>query len=181
MNKLYVFYGLACVGKSTMALRFAYDHAIRTIISSDYIREVQRVYAQPPALMKVTHTAWELFGTQSSETIIQGFLAHVDAVAPALVAIAQKLANDGFDAIVEGVHVYSHVLDQFAEISGLVVLPRLLVVSSEAVLLDHIQRKEEERSGEAKAWKDHLPTLLRIQNFLVEDANEHHIPIMCTE
>src|SRR5579885_1024422 len=61
MNKLYVFYGIACVGKSTMALRFAYDHAIRTIISSDYIREVQRVYAQPPALMKVTHTAWELF------------------------------------------------------------------------------------------------------------------------
>jgi 2-phosphoglycerate kinase len=176
-----VFYGIACVGKSTIALRFAYDHAIRTIIHSDYIREVQRAYIQPPALMKVTHTAWELFGTQSSENIIQGFIAHVNAVAPALVIIAQKLAKDGFDAIVEGVHCYSHVLDQLAAISDLVVLPRLLVVSSEAVLLDHIQRKEEERSGEAKAWKDRTPTLIRIQDFLIEDANLHHIPIMCTD
>ncbi len=181
MNKLYVFYGIACVGKSTMALRFAYEHAIRTIIHSDYIREVQRTYIQSPALMKVTHNAWELFGTQSSENIIQGFLAHVDAVTPALVAISQKLAKDGFDAIVEGVHCYSSVLDQLAESSDLAVHPQLLVVSSEAVLLDHIQRKEAERSGEAKAWKDHIPTLIRIQDFLVEDANQHHIPIICTD
>lgn len=181
MNNLYVFYGVACVGKSTMALRFACEHSIRTIIHSDYIREVQRAYTQPPALMKVTHNAWELFGTRSSEHIIQGFIAHVDAVAPALVALAQKLAKDGFDAIAEGVHCYSHVLNQLTAIGGLVVLPQLLVVSSEAVLLDHIQHKEEERSGEAKAWKDRIPTLIRIQDFLIEDANQHHIPIMCTD
>jgi 2-phosphoglycerate kinase len=181
MNKLYVFYGIACVGKSTMALHFAYKHAIRTIIHSDYIREVQRAYTQLPALMKVTHNAWELFGKQSSENIVRGFIAHVDAVAPALMAIAHKLAKDGFDAIVEGVHCYSHVLDQLAAIDDLVVLPRLLVVSSESVLLDHVQRKEEERSGEAKDWKDHTPTLMRIQGFLIEDANRHHIPIICID
>src|SRR5262245_22000492 len=92
MNKLYVFYGIACVGKSTLALRFAYEHTIRTIIHSDSLREVQRMYTQPPELMKVTHNAWELFGSQSSEHVIQGFIAHVDAVAPALVAVAQNVA-----------------------------------------------------------------------------------------
>lgn len=182
---LYVFYGVACTGKSTMALRFAHEHAIRTIIHTDYVREVQRACVQQATgpLMKVTHTAWELFGTHSSENIVKGFLAHVDAVAPALVAIARKLSQDGFDAILEGVHCYSQVLDQLRQVDGLTVLPQLLIVPSEVRLLERIQHKEHERSrsGEAKSWKDHIPTLMIIQDFLMQDAHDHHIHIICPD
>lgn len=183
---LHVFYGVACTGKSTLALRFAHEHAIRTIIHTDYIREVQRAFAQHSEgnpLLKVTHTAWELFGEPSDENIVRGFIAHVDTVLPALLTVVRKLSRDGFDAIVEGVHCYSHVLDQFRHIHGLAITPHLVVVPSASRLADHIQRKEEERSlaGEPKEWKNHLQTILTLQNFLLQDAIQHHIQIMCLE
>ncbi len=182
---LHVFYGTACTGKSTLALHFAHEHSIRTIIHTDYVREVQRTFAQQSEeslLMKVTHNAWELFGEPSSENIVKGFTRHVDAVTPALLAIVRKLSKDGFDAIMEGVHCYGNVLDQFTRVGGLTVLPRL-VVTNESRLLDHIQQKEKERSssGEAKAWKKHIKTILQIQDFLLQDAAQRSIPIMCND
>jgi 2-phosphoglycerate kinase len=64
---LHVIYGIACAGKSTTALRLAADNGVRTIVSTDYLREVQRLYvpaAQSPVLAKVSHTAWELPATR---------------------------------------------------------------------------------------------------------------------
>lgn len=181
--RLHFFYGVACTGKSTLALHVAQNQGIRTIIHTDYVREVQRLLVKPDQshpLAKVTHTAWELFGEYSQANIIQGFTSHVHAVLPALLAVGQKLSGDGFDAIVEGVHCYSEVLGQFTHIGGLMVLPNLLVVTNEARLLGHIQRKESARasSGERKSWKEHIQTLLIIQNFLLQDAIQHHIPII---
>lgn len=182
---LHVFYGATCTGKSTLALRFAHEHSIRTIIHTDCVREVQRAWVQQSEgnpLMKVTHNAWELFGEPSTENIIKGFTKHVDAVTPALLAIVRKLSKDGFDAIIEGVHCYGDVLDQLTQVGGLLVLPRLLVVASESQLFDHIQRKEKERShsGEPKAWKDHTKMIMTIQDFLIQDATQRHIQIICT-
>jgi len=180
---LYVFYGIACTGKSTRALQFAYEHAIRTIIHTDYVREVQRAcmrQSERSPLMKVTHNAWELFGDPSTENIIKGFTQHVDAVTPALLAVAQKLAQDGFNAIVEGVHCYGEVLDQLAQVNGLIVLPRLLIATSETRLIASMHHKEKERSptGEAKAWKSHVKILLVIQDFLLQEAIQRGIPII---
>ena len=41
---MHVIYGIACAGKSTTALRLAADNGVRTIVSTDYLREVQRLY-----------------------------------------------------------------------------------------------------------------------------------------
>jgi 2-phosphoglycerate kinase len=108
---------------------------------------------------------------------------HVNAVTPALSAIVRQLSRDGDDAIVEGVHCYGEVLDQFLHVGGLIVLPRLLVVTSESRLLDHIRHKEEKRSssGESKAWKNHTKILMKIQDFLLQDALQLNIQIICTE
>ena len=82
---LHVIYGIACAGKSTTALRFASDNGIRTVVSTDCLREVQRLYvpaAQSRALSKVSRTA--------------------EAVFPAVEAVAAKLTWDGLDAVIEG-------------------------------------------------------------------------------
>ena len=102
---LHVIYGIACAGKSTTALRYASDNGIRTVISTDYLREVQRLYVpadRSPVLAKVSHTAWELSGDPTPGGIIAGFTSHADAVFPAVEAVAAKLARDGLDAVIEG-------------------------------------------------------------------------------
>ena len=181
-----IIYGIACTGKSTLALHLAQAKQIHTIIHTDYVREVQRacnVPANTGPLMKVTHTAWELFGACTDDHIIKGFTAQVHVMLPVLVAVAEKLSQDGCDAIIEGVHCYSEVLNHFAQVEGLVLLPQLLVVPYASRLLDRMQHKEEERSraGEPKKWKNHLKILLTIQDFLLQDAAHHHIPIRNAE
>jgi hypothetical protein len=102
---LHVIYGIACAGKSITALRYASDNGIRTVISTDYLREVQKLYVpadQAPALAKVSHTAWELTGDPTPSGIIAGFTRHAEAVFPAVQAVAIKLARDGLDAVIEG-------------------------------------------------------------------------------
>ena len=102
---LHLIYGIACAGKSTTALRLAADNGVRTIISTDYLREVQRLYvpaAQSPVLAKVSHTAWELSGDPTPGGIIAGFTSHAEAVFPAVEAVAAKLTRDGLDAVIEG-------------------------------------------------------------------------------
>lgn len=185
-STLHVFYGVACAGKSTLALRFAHEHSIHTIIHTDYVREVQRACvesSEASPLMKVTHNAWECLGEPTDRNIVRGFTTHVNAILPALLAVVHKLSRDGFDAIVEGVHCYGEVLDQFAQVEGLTVLPQLLVVTNESRLLDHMQYKEEERhhSSEPKMWRDHIKTLMTIQDFLLQDAVQRHIPIIHPE
>src|SRR5258708_22899967 len=99
---IHVFYGIGCVGKSTAAVRYACEHNIRTIIPTDYLREVQRSYVsaeQSPALAKVSHNAWELLGGPSRENIVGGFISHAEAVLPALEVVVAKLVRDGLDAV----------------------------------------------------------------------------------
>ncbi|HEX9039575.1 MAG TPA: hypothetical protein VF838_00975 [Trebonia sp.] len=91
-------YGIACVGKSITALQYAIGNGIRSVISTDYLREVQRLYVpsdESPALAKVSDTAWELTGDSTPGGIVAGFTSHAEAVFPSVAAVAVKLAGDG--------------------------------------------------------------------------------------
>jgi 2-phosphoglycerate kinase len=139
---LHVIYGIACAGKSTTAVRFASDHGIRTIVSTDYLREIQRLYvpaAQSPVLAKVSHTAWETSGDPTPDGIIAGFTSHAEAVFPAVQAVAAKLARDGLDAVIEGSHFHGSLITRLRQhAKGVAVRPVLVTVESLPDLLEHI-------------------------------------------
>jgi 2-phosphoglycerate kinase len=143
---LHVIYGIACAGKSTMVLRYASDNGIRTVISTDYLREVQRLYApadQSPVLAKVSHTAWELTGGPTPCGIIAGFTSHAEAVFPAVAAVAAKLAHDGLDAVIEGSCFHGALITRLQQqVRDVTIRPVLLTVESLPQLLEHITGKE---------------------------------------
>lgn len=180
---LHILYGIPCVGKSTAAVRMAYHRNIRTVVHTDYVREVLRTFVSPdesPALAKVTHDAWELHGPPTYANIVTGFIEHVDAVATGIRAVVRKLVNDGFDAVVEGAHFHGAVIEdlrmryEFADIRA-----TLLVVTPAQELRRRIEDKERQRAAcaERKRWHDNLPTLLALQHFLITDAHAHGINI----
>jgi 2-phosphoglycerate kinase len=179
---LHVIYGIACAGKSTAALRFASDNGIRTVVSTDYLREVQRVYvpaAQSPALAKVSHTAWELSGDLTPGGVIAGFTSHAEAVFPAVQAVAAKLARDGLDAVIEGSHFHGGLITRLRQHAGdAAVRPVLVTVESLPQLLEHITDKERQRApgAEPRDWRANARVLMTIQDFLISDAARHAIP-----
>lgn len=185
MNKVVIniFYGVPCVGKATTAVSFASENSIRTIIHTDYIREVQRAYSlqdENPALFRVTHNTWELFGTPTKKNIIKGFTAHADSILPSLLTVTKKLAKDGFDSIIEGVHFYSNILEHLSEIKGIEIVPTLIIVKDKQKLLERIRLKERRRAkiGEYKKWQSNIKIIMTIQDFLIQDALKNNIQII---
>jgi 2-phosphoglycerate kinase len=179
---LHVFYGIPCAGKSVTALRYAAGNGLRTVISTDYLREVQRLYVpanRSPVLAKVSHTAWELTGDRSPGGVTAGFTSHADAVFPAVKAVAVKLAADGLDAVIEGTHFHGALITRLRQ-HGLTVRPVLVTVGSLPELLEHIDEKERQRApgAEPRNWRANARVLMTIQDFLITDAARHAIPLM---
>ena len=181
--KLHILYGVPCVGKSTTAIALAHGAGIRTVVQTDYLREVQRLYVAQddvPALRKVTHSAWELYGPPTRHNIVRGFVAHVEAVAPAVGTVVAKLTSDGLDAVIEGAHFYGPVIRDLQQANrGANIRATLLVTRTANELRCRITRKMDARADGAvdKLWRTRLPILLAIQRFLIADARTYGIPV----
>jgi 2-phosphoglycerate kinase len=179
---LHVIYGTACAGKSATALSYAAGNGIRTVISTDYLREVQRLYVpadRSPALAKVSHTAWELSGDPTPGGVIAGFTSHAAAVFPAVETVAAKLAADGLDAVIEGSHFHGALIARLRQhLPDVAVQPVLLTVGSLPQLLEHIAEKEQQRApgSEPRNWRANAAVLMTIEDFLIADAARHAIP-----
>jgi 2-phosphoglycerate kinase len=180
---LHIVYGIPCVGKSTAAVELAHHRSIRTVIHTDYIREVQRVFVSPkeaPALAKVTHTAWELHGCPTRRNIEAGFRDHLNDVAVGIRAVARKVVGDGFDAVIEGAHFHSDIIEELRTANGNAeVRATLLIVRTAEELQRRVNDKERRRaSGSArKPWQENIPVMLAIQDFLIADARTHGIRV----
>lgn len=182
--ELQILYGIPCSGKSTTAIDLAARQGIRTVVNTDYLREVQRLLTPPrrtPALGMVTHTAWQLHGSPTEANIAAGFNDHVAAVAPAIHAATAKLARDGFHAVLEGAHFHGALITELrASHPGLAIHATLLTVDSADALRQRIASKERSRAvtAEQKAWREHLPVLLKLQDLLHTDARDHGISVI---
>lgn len=183
-SRIIVVYGIPCVGKSTMAVKLAEQLGTRTVIATDYIREVQRQYISPgdaPALAKVTHNAWQLYGPPNRANIERGFLAHVHDLSDAIRSVVAKLADDGFDAILEGAHFHgAFIADLQKTFPTTRISAALLTVKDAHELRHRIETKETDRaqSAQKKEWRDNVDAMLAIQDFLIRDARGHAIPII---
>jgi len=180
---LHIVYGIPCVGKSTAAVELAHHRSIRTVIHTDYIREVQRVFVSPkraPALAKVTHTAWELHGCPTRRNIEAGFLDHLNDVAVGIRAVARKVVSDGFDAVIEGAHFHGSIIEELRAANGNAeVWATLLIVRTAEELRLRVNDKERRRAqgSTRKPWQKNVPIMLAIQDFLISDARTHGIRV----
>jgi len=180
---LHVIYGIPCVGKSTTAVALAYHRDIRTVIHTDYVREVQRGFVsaeQAPALARVTHDAWKLYGPPTTANIVAGFVDHVEQVAVGIDIVVKKLVRDGLDAVIEGAHFHGRIIDNLratnphADIEA-----TLLIVRTIDELRQRIDDKQRRRAPTAddKQWRDNSQVMLILQDHLMSDAHAHGIPI----
>ncbi|MEV8440787.1 AAA family ATPase [Actinosynnema sp. NPDC051121] len=180
-------YGIPCVGKSTLAVAFAARQSIRTVIQTDYVRELQRQLGPPDqaaALANVTHDAWQRHGPPTQRNIEAGFLDHVEAVAVGIHAVARKVVSDGFDAVIEGAHFHGGLIAQLRRAhTDAEIHPTLLVVGTAEELRRRVRAKEASRGQGAadKQWQERVPIMLALQDFLVADARRHDIPVMTAD
>jgi len=173
------------IGKSTIASELAKELGIKHLIETDFIREIVRGIIGPdyaPALHKSSFDAYvtikdkHRFDGNSSGLISAGFEEHASFVIPAIEKVIKRAVEDYDDVVIEGVHLVPGFLDikKYKDEASI----HFFVLTA-----DEEMHKERfvKRAMKIKRGGKHLEYFKEnriINDYLVKQAIEHHIPVI---
>lgn len=171
--------GASGVGTSSMAFELASRLRLKNIIGTDMIREVMRKIVSKelsPVIHKSSFDAHESIRTPSIriDSVIEGFISHVDVVNVGIEAIIERSAKEGISTIIEGVHVVPGFIRKDLMENNNVIVFMLTVDDEES----HKQRfysrcRQPWVKRSLERYMDNFDTIRKTQNFLVEQAKIH--------
>ena len=171
--------GASGVGTSSMAFELANRLRLKNLISTDMIREVMRKMISKD-LMPVIHNssfdAHESIRTSSIriDSVIEGFISHVDAVNVGIEAIIERSVKEGISTIIEGVHVVPGFIRKDLIDNNNIIVFTLTVDDEES----HKQRfyarcRQPWVKRSLERYMENFDTIRKTQRFLVEQAKIH--------
>ena len=171
--------GASGVGTSSMAFELANRLRLKNLISTDMIREVMRKIISKelsPVIHKSSFDAYEAIRTPSIriDSVIEGFISHVDVVNVGIEAIIERSAKEGISTIIEGVHVVPGFIRKDLLENNNIIIFTLTVDDEEA----HKQRfysrcRQPWVKRSLERYMDNFDTIRKTQRFLVEQAKIH--------
>lgn len=176
--------GASGVGTSSMAFELASRLRLKNIISTDMIREVMRKIVSKelsPVIHKSSFDAHESIRTPSIriDSVIEGFISHVDVVNVGIEAIIERSAKEGISTIIEGVHIVPGFIRKDLMENNNIIVFTLTVDDEEA----HKQRfysrcRQPWVKRPLERYMDNFGTIRKTQRFLVEQAKIHDARII---
>jgi len=166
--------GTTGVGKSTIATELAFRLGIRSVIGTDTIREVMRKITAPellPDIHRSSFLAWTALREEG--TLIKGFENQVKHVAVAINAVLERGYREGFNAILEGIHLVPGYIDL-----GENDFMYIIAVKNRRDLEARFYERSRYSKRPAEYYIEHLDEIMEIQEFILEKAEEHNIPVL---
>ncbi|MCD6559425.1 MAG: 2-phosphoglycerate kinase [Palaeococcus sp.] len=170
--------GTTGVGKSTIATELAFRLGIRSVIGTDTIREVMRKMVSKellPTIHESSFLAWRDIHAPLREVspLIYGFERQVSHVAVGVNAIIERARKEGFNTIIEGIHLVPGYI-ALDDMSFMYVIR----VEGKEALKSRFYARGMQSLRPTEYYLRHLDEIIRIQEFIVEKAKEHKIPII---
>ena len=170
--------GATGVGKTTIATELAFRLGIRSVIGTDTIREVMRKIIAPellPDLHTSSFLAWKTMprGNVEDSLLIKGFRNQVEHVSVGIAAVLERAYKEGFNAIIEGIHLVPGYVE-LKENSFMYVI----TVRGRKDLEARFYERARYSKRPADYYLKHLDAIIEIQEFIVERAKEHGIPVI---
>ncbi|MEE1336216.1 2-phosphoglycerate kinase [Methanobrevibacter sp.] len=176
--------GASGVGTSSMAFELANRLRLKNLISTDMIREVMRKIVSKelsPVIHKSSFDAYESIRTPSIriDSVIEGFISHVDVVNVGIEAIIERSAKEGISTIIEGVHIVPGFIRKDLIENNNIIMFTLTVDDEEA----HKQRfysrcRQPWVKRPLERYMDNFESIRKTQRFLVEQAKIHDTRII---
>ncbi|MBE6503123.1 MAG: 2-phosphoglycerate kinase [Methanobrevibacter sp.] len=168
--------GASGVGTSSMAFELANRLRLKNLISTDMIREVMRKIVSKelsPVIHKSSFDAYQSIRIPSIsvDSVIEGFISHVDVVNVGIEAIIERSVKEGISTIIEGVHVVPGFIRKDLMDNNNIIMFTLTVDDEEA----HKQRfysrcRQPWVKRSLERYMDNFDTIRKTQNFLVDQA-----------
>jgi 2-phosphoglycerate kinase len=181
--------GATGTGKSTIAAELAYRLDIARTQSTDMMREIIRSYLAEqvtPALQYSSFEAWRGLPTSSHAKIeedphkvINGFLAQLSAMQPAIETTINRTLQEHENLIIEGVHIVPSELELCQEEKDAVCMKFMLTTLDKKSLKKQLKKRIREQSKHRDS--DHvefIDEIWELQSWLLETADSEDINII---
>jgi 2-phosphoglycerate kinase len=178
--------GTAGTGKSTLATSLAHRLGITRLTATDMIRHVLRTFFATDVMPDVHYSSFEARAAvrlhdDADDLDLLGFRAQAEHVGSGVRAIIERALRERTPLVLEGVHLVPGLLPRELLDRALVVHV-VLVVPDESTHRSHFEmRGEAQARGPAKRYTESLPTIRKLQDYLVERAQREGVPVIANE
>ncbi len=176
MDDALVLFGVAGVGKSTVARHCSLEWQAKRCVDVATVREVLRSYH--PELELSTYDVWQLAGKEpTTENLVKGFDIYTAVLWPSLRQVLRRSAADGSTLVLEGAMMSPDQVCRFDE-PGLRLHPRMLYLTDAAAHLRRLKGSVPEGSGIQRRLVDSFPLIRALQDHLAHLCRCYDVPII---
>jgi 2-phosphoglycerate kinase len=176
--------GAAGVGKTALAQEVAHRLGVSRVASTDAIRQVMRIMLSPelvPAIHASSYDAHRVLPEllPGEDPVIAGFRAQAGTVSVGVRAMMDRAIEENTSMILDGVSVTPGIIDpdHYRE-SAHVIFLVVTTLDEEAFRSRFASRARNAARRPPHRYLESLDAILRIQDYLLELAESHEVPIV---
>jgi 2-phosphoglycerate kinase len=177
--------GATGTGKSTIATEAAHRLGITRVTSTDFIRQTMRTFFSKEFMPSVHYSSFEARlaltraeEEESGDAAILGFLDQTRNVLVGVDAALERAATERWSTVLEGVHLVPGMVD--VSYPGAFVVQCVVAIEDENLHRSHFWVRDQATEGlrPLEKYLDSLPQIREIQDYLVERARRHDVPVI---
>ena len=178
--------GASGVGKTALALEVAHRLGVARVVSTDAIRQVMRIMLSPDLVPAIHASSFEAHRAVAekaalvgADPVIEGFTAQSETVSVGVRALVERAVAESQNLVVDGVSVVPGAIDP-ADYAGKadIIFLAVAVFDTAKIAARFATRGESAQDRPPHRYLEHLESIERIQNHLLELADHHDVPIV---
>jgi len=180
--------GATGTGKSSLATEAAHRLGITRVTSTDFIRQTMRAFFSEEFMPSVHYSSFEARlaltraeEEESGDAAILGFLDQTRNVLVGVHAALERAATERWSMVLEGVHLVPGMVT--ADVHDALVVQCVIAIEDENLHRSHFWVRDYTTEGlrPLDKYLDSLPQIREIQNYLVERARRHDVPVIVND
>jgi len=177
--------GATGTGKSTIATEVGHRLGITRVTSTDFIRQTMRTFFSKEFMPSVHYSSFEARlaltraeEEESGDAAILGFLDQTRNVVVGVDAALERAATERWSTVLEGVHLVPGMVG--THYPGAFVVQCVVAIEDENLHRSHFWVRDYATEGlrPLDKYLDALPQIREIQDYLVERARRHDVPVI---
>lgn len=172
-------------GKSTVATEAAHRLGITRVTSTDFVRQTMRAFFSREFMPSIHTSSFEAAlalskaeEEESGDAALLGFLDQTRNVLVGVEAVLRRALSEGWSMVLEGIHLVPGMIP--TDFEDALVVPCVLAIHDEDAHRGHFWIRDTASGGlrPMERYLDNLPVIRTIQDYVVERAARHDVPVI---
>jgi 2-phosphoglycerate kinase len=173
--------GATGTGKSTVTTEVAYRLGIRRVTSTDIVRQTMRAFFSQDFMPSIHYSSFEAGEARDEDDpdrVVHGFLDQTRNVLVGVRAAIERVMQEGWSMVLEGVHLVPGMLP--TEIEGALVVQFVLAIDDVEAHASHFWFRDTTTGGVRSfdRYLDSLGDIRAIQDYIVARAEKAGVPVI---